>query len=322
MQYRPLGRTGLDVSIVSLGTGGQSRLGRATHGDDEQSKRVVRRALDLGVNLFDTAPGYMGTEELLGNALKGVPRSSYMVTTKAPAVGRRGGVVGPEEIIGSCEESCRQLDSDYVDGLQFHNVRAEDYNDLVERLYPVAARLKAEGKVRFIGLTEMMEGRNQTDPSRGGDPAHHMAARAAADGLWDTVSLKYGILNQVAEREVFPAATAHGVGVLNMSSIRMKLVRPADLEALIVDWKQRGLLEPDALPDRDPLGFLVHGAVPSVIAAAYKFAVEPEAVSSVVIGTGNPDHLEENVSAVLAGPLPHQDSARLRALFGLIVEGV
>lgn len=322
MTYRPLGRTGIEVSVASLGTGGQSRLGRATHGDDRQSVRVVRRALELGINLIDTAPGYMGTEELLGEALAGVPRTRYMIATKAAAVGRDGSAATPEEVIGSCEESLRRLRTDYVDGFQFHNVRLEDYDDIVDRLYPAAARLKEQGKVRFIGLTELMEGRTQTNASRGGDPAHRMAARAVEDGLWDIIGLKYGILNQVAEREVLPKARTHGVGVLNMSSIRVKLARLDDLEALFADWKQRGLLEKDALPDRDPLGFLVHGEVASAIAAAYKFAIADDAISTVVVGTGNVAHLEENVAAILGGPLSREDSGHLRRLFGHIVEGV
>src|SRR5687768_15556558 len=66
MDYRTLGRTGLRVSVASLGTGGQSRLGQTTHGDPAESARVIRRALELGINLFDTAPNYANTEEFLG----------------------------------------------------------------------------------------------------------------------------------------------------------------------------------------------------------------------------------------------------------------
>ena len=86
MQYRTLGRTGLNVSIASLGTGGQSRLGMATHADPKESIRLVHRPLDLGINFFDTAPTYLGTEALLGEALSGVPRDSYFVATKVMPV--------------------------------------------------------------------------------------------------------------------------------------------------------------------------------------------------------------------------------------------
>lgn len=319
MIYRPLGRTGIEVSLVSLGTGGQSRLGRTTHQDDSVSRQVVHKALDLGINLFDTAPGYLGTEELLGDALVGIPRTRYIVATKASYATRDGELVEPEDIIASLDQSLRHLRSDYVDGLQFHNVRVEDYEAVAERFYPAARRLKEEGKIRFIGLTEQMDGRNNP---RGGDPAHEMATRAAQDGIWDSIGVKYGILNQAAARELFPAARAHGVGILNMSSIRVKLASRQELESLIASWKQRDLLGEDDLPDVDPLGFLVHDEVHSVVEAGYRFAAEPEAISSVVVGTGNPAHLEANVAAVLAGPLPAADSAWLRMLFGHITEGV
>src|SRR4051794_14626144 len=70
MKYRTLGRTGVNVSVVGLGTGGQSRLGQMTHKDAGESARVVRRALELGINLIDTAPNYADTEAFLGEVLQ------------------------------------------------------------------------------------------------------------------------------------------------------------------------------------------------------------------------------------------------------------
>src|SRR3954471_11328004 len=90
MQYRPLGRTGVNVSVVGLGTGGQSRLGQLTHKDSGESARVVRRALELGINLIDTAPNYADTEMFLGEVLRDVPRASYLLATKAEMATRDG----------------------------------------------------------------------------------------------------------------------------------------------------------------------------------------------------------------------------------------
>ena len=82
MTYRSLGRTGLQVSLASLGTGGLSRLGQANHGDRAASIALIDRARELGINLFDTAPVYGESESILGEAMKNVPRSEYIVATK------------------------------------------------------------------------------------------------------------------------------------------------------------------------------------------------------------------------------------------------
>jgi aryl-alcohol dehydrogenase-like predicted oxidoreductase len=312
MQYRPFGRTGLEISLVSLGTGGPSRLGQATHADEAQSTRVVRRALDLGVNLIDTAPAYMESERLLGLALRGVPRASYLLATKVSPGKTAGTLIDAQGLIASCEASLRHLGLETIDLLQLHGPRPDLYAAIVERLYPALEQLRAAGKVRFLGVTE----------SAAADPAHKMLPKAIASGLWDSVMIKYGILNQGAEREVLPLAQKHSVAVLDMSSVRDTLSRPALLEATLAEWKERGLLADDALPAERPLDFLIHDGVDSVVSAGYKFSAAQAAVTSVVVGTGSVAHLEANTASILGPPLPPEDEARLRALFGHVHEPV
>jgi aryl-alcohol dehydrogenase-like predicted oxidoreductase len=88
MQYRTLGRTGLQVSLVSLGTGGPSNFGQRTGLDLQGQKALIREALDLGINFFDTAAAYRDSEKLLGQALQDVPRDKYILATKASILGR------------------------------------------------------------------------------------------------------------------------------------------------------------------------------------------------------------------------------------------
>jgi predicted aldo/keto reductase-like oxidoreductase len=194
----------------------------------------------------------------------------------------------------------------------------------------VARRLQEQGKVRFIGVTEPMPGAalepgsknavTAEETASGGSAftGHEMVVQAANDGIWDVVMLKYGVLDQSAARSALAAAKAAGLGVLNMSAVRGALVTPTALEATLLEWKAKGLLDPGALSETDPLEFVIHDNVSSIVAAGYRFVVEEDAISTVLVGSGNIEHLEQGVEAILAGPLPPEDNARLRHLFGRV----
>jgi aryl-alcohol dehydrogenase-like predicted oxidoreductase len=109
MQYGTLGRTGLKVSLLSLGTGGPSKLGQEAGLEQRDQTALVRRALDLGVNLFDTSVGYGESESILGREFKDVPRDTYMLATKWRYQAQEGRVADPAELIaqwsGACDDS-------------------------------------------------------------------------------------------------------------------------------------------------------------------------------------------------------------------------
>ena len=204
MIYRTLGRTGLKVSLASLGTGGPSRLGQETHRDETEIRRVIARALELGVNLFDAAANYGDSEAILGRALRAVPRDQFLLATKfAPCPNIVGpAIISPEQLADSCTRSLRRLEVETVDIFQFHSVVPSMYRQVVDRLLPAAKRLQQEGKVRFLGITEYFFA----------DPAHEMLEQALADDLWDTIMVKYGIINLSAERKVLPLAYSSRAG--------------------------------------------------------------------------------------------------------------
>ncbi|MCH8159306.1 MAG: aldo/keto reductase, partial [Proteobacteria bacterium] len=179
-----------------------------------------------------------------------------------------------EQVVESCERSLRRLRIETIDIYQFHGVVPRDYRRVVDQLYPTVERLREQGKIRFNGITEYFFA----------DPAHEMLSMALQDDLWDTIMVKFGILNCSAERGVLPMAKQKSVGVLNMSAVRVKLTRPGELEKFIARWKDAGLISPDALPEKAPLDFLVHDGVKSVVAAGYKFGIEPEAISTLLVG--------------------------------------
>ena len=312
MQYRTLGRTGLKVSLLSQGTGGPSQFGQKRGLLQAEQNRLIRGCLDLGINLFDTHESYGESETILGRALKGIPRDDYILVTKW-AYPRDGDPTGdPEELTRSVERSLRNLNTDHIDVMMFHGLLAEHHDVVVERYMPVLERLRERGLVGHRGFSL----RYIVDPDQRGATA---GLKKAPD-LWDVIMLKYGILNQYAAKEMLPLALEHNIGILNMAAVRIKLPNPKLLEETISDWKSRGLVPQDALPDEDPLGWLVHDDVESIIAAAYKFAADHPAISSVITGTSNLTHLESNVRAIRNPVLDPDDSARLKRLFGHIVE--
>ena len=312
MEYRTLGRTGFEVSVLSLGSGGARALGQSIGMSQDEQTALVRRALDLGINLIDTSAIYGDSEKILGVALEGVPRDSYFLNTKWLALKDGKLVADPAMLVEGVDESLARLRTDYVDVMMFHGPLPDEYPELIERVAPTMVRLREEGKVRAVGIST----RYATDPAQ---VTGELALMEDPD-LFDVVMLKYGMLNQHAADEMFPLAIEHDVGVMNMATIRDKLPDPARLEQLIQEWKDGGQIPADSLSEKDPLGWLVHDDVDSVISAGYKFGADHPAVSTVITGTASIEHLESNVAALETPRLPAEDAQRIKDLFGSIVE--
>ena len=134
MEYRSLGRTGLRVSIAGLGCGGFSRLGLGTGKSNTEAVGLVRQALDMGVNLLDTAAAY-GTEAVDGEAIRNVPREDVVIATKA-WIPHREGRQAAERAVASLDNSLRRLGTDYVDIFQLHGVMPAAYQQAREVIAP------------------------------------------------------------------------------------------------------------------------------------------------------------------------------------------
>ena len=311
MKYRTLGRTGLEVSIIGIGGGGPTQLGQKTGVGQDGVDNLVRRALDLGINFFDTSAAYGESETILGRALKGIPRDEYILATKFhPAHGGKGDVVTPDDVVFSVEQSLERLQVDYVDVMQWHGVRAHQYHEAIENLGPTVDKLKDQGKFRFIGITE----------TYAQDPKHEMFSQALKDDLFDTAMVGYNLLSPTPEHEILPKCQELNIGVIGMVAVRRALSRPDHLKEQIARAVERGLIAKDAFDSEDPLGWLVRDHVTSLPSAGYKYVNAHPAMSVVLSGTANIDHLEENVKSILGPPLPDEDMARLRSVFGDIWE--
>ena len=309
MKYRRLGKTDLQVSIIGLGTGGPSRFGQNSGVPEVDIHKLVQHALSKGINYFDTAAGYGESESILGRALKGEPRDSYILSTKFPA-GRKDGGFTPEKLATSVENSLERLQVDTIDILQFHGPLPEYYSSERDNLAPALEKLRNAGKFRFLGLTETYSM----------DPRHEVLLQALEDDLFDTIMVGYNLMSPTPEHEILPRSMESDTGVICMVPVRLALCRPQYLQERIADAKSRGLIDEDALPEENPLGWLVGGEVSLVPAAAYKYVAAHPAIHTVLTGTANFAHLEENIEAVLGPALPEEYMARLRSIFGNIWE--
>ena len=299
MQYRKLGDTGVDVSLLSYGTGGPSKFGQATGVDDAGRARLVSRALELGVNLFDTAEAYGESEAMLGRAVKGHARDSFLIATKWSYRIADGFVTDPDEIVKSLEQSLERMQTDYVDIFQIHGMSRHKYDELTEGYIEVMQRLQQQGKTRFLGITQMLT----QDPK---NEAMSQAMDRHPD-VWDSVMFKYGIMNQWPAKRSFPLAKSSKTGILNMAPVRLTLTRPEKLNERMTEWGDND--------GENALDWLSGGDPSELIRKGYQFAAEPPEVTTVISGTSSIAHLESNIAA-LDGTLTDEEFAKLKSAYG------
>jgi len=308
MHYTTLGRTEMRVSVAGLGCGGFSRLGLGTGGDEARAIAIVHQAVELGVNLFDTAASY-GTEAVLGKAIKSSPRDQVVICTKAPFSWSTGRAT-PDGIVAALDNSLRQLDTDYIDVYQLHGVPPANYAHAVEELAPVLLRERDKGKFRCLGITE-------TAPH---DLQHETLQQAAQDGVWDVAMIGFSMMHQNARERVFPLTREHKVGTLLMFAVRNIFSQPGRLQATLRELAADGQVGAELAANDDPLGFLVHpGGATSVVDACYRYVRHEPGVDVVLFGTGSATHLKTNIDSLLKPPLPDADHRKLGELFGHLV---
>jgi aryl-alcohol dehydrogenase-like predicted oxidoreductase len=287
--------------VAGLGCGGFSRLG-IDKGLDHAAG-IVRAAYDAGVRFFDTATVY-GTQAAVGKGLQGIDRDSYVLSTKFPYQGKSAADM---EI--ALEESLRDLKTDHVDIYHLHGVAPEDYPRARDTFVPVMRKLQQEGKLRFLGITEVFAR----------DTAHEMFALALPEDLFDVIMTGYNILNPSAAKRVLLSARAKNVGTLNMFAVR-KALHSAEQLAIDIDRiLEKGQADPALIDRNAPLGFLTQGgAATSIMDAAYRFCRHTPGVDVTLTGTGNRAHLLENLASIEKPPLPPELVEKINKLFGKV----
>jgi aryl-alcohol dehydrogenase-like predicted oxidoreductase len=307
MDYVTLGRTGLRVSVMGLGCGGPSRLGQSYGNSERESVEVVRAALAHGVTFFDTAEAY-GTEKILAEGLRGTPRTNVVISTKMSSWGGDG-PPRAARVREALEGSLKRLGTDYVDVYHIHGLGASHYDHAVDELVPEMLKLRDEGKLRSLGVTEAFAS----------DPGHEMLQRAVRDDCWDVIMVGFNILNQSARERVLTTTREKDIGVLIMFAVRRALRDPANLAEVLADLAARDLIDRDVAPDEAALDFLIHeGGATSLQDAAYRFCRYEPGVHVVLSGTGSVSHVEDNAASLTRPPLPEQDATRLREMFARV----
>ena len=308
MEYIKLGKTDLKVSVACLGCGGSSTIGKSTGKTENQSINLIKTALDLGVNFFDTANVY-GTEKILGKALKNVSRDQIVISTKHQ-ISTKDKKFSSMDIISGIENSLKELKTDYIDIFHLHGVAPKDFDHAIS-LMPELMREKEKGKFRFLGITES-------------SPIDHnqiTISKALNTNYFDVIMLAFSIMNQNAKKEILPKTMSKNIGTMSMFVVRSLFSVKGRLKKEIdrlVNYKQ---LPEWFLDEKEPLEiFLKDSGAHNIIDACYRYVRHQKGIDTVLFGTGDIDHLKKNIRSIVNSKLSDECINRFNQYFSHLKE--
>jgi aryl-alcohol dehydrogenase-like predicted oxidoreductase len=323
MEMRVFGRSGLRLSALGFGCGAVGGL--MVRGDPRDQERAIARALEAGVNYFDTAVQYGDgeSEKNLGRALQSLKRSDLVVGTKVRLPAADSSRIG-DAIAQSLDGSLSRLRLDRVDIFHLHNSitangggPALSVRQVLDEVVPAFERLRQAGKIRFLGLTGV------------GDTAALL--QVIDSGKFDSAQVVYNMLNPSAASGLpvnYPAqdygrlldhARAAGTGVIGIrvlaggalsgSAARHPIASPppapiGSAMSYDADVARARRLEP----------LVAEGFAASLTEAATRFALSQPAIGTILVGIATPEQFEGALDAVKKGPLPAAALDRLSVL--------
>lgn len=307
MQYLTFGRTGLRVSKVGLGCGGHSRLGQNYGNSEADSVRVVRAAVDLGINYIDTATNYR-TEPIVGKALTELKREELIISSKfSPRDVIDGSQPVETGVREAVDASLQRLGTEYIDVYHVHGLQPEHTEIALEQIVPVLQACREAGKIRHLAVSEMF----------GGDTDHRMYPAVADADVFDVFMVGFNVLNPSARKSVFPLTMKRGVGTEIMFAIRNVLYKPDRFRETVQSLIGEGSIDETVFGGADPVEFLFGKEDPEVMAEwSYRYAAWEPGADILLSGTGKVEHLKANISSILKGPLEPETKARFDAVFG------
>jgi len=299
MEYARLGNTGMKVSRICLGCMGFGDAERWIHKwvlNDENSRPIIKKALELGINFFDTANVYSigASEEILGRALKDfAKRDEVVIATKVHGKmreGPNGGGLSRKAILSEIDNSLKRLETDYVDLYQIHRW---DYETPIEETMEALNDVVKAGKARYIGASAMWAWQFQK--------ALHVAEK---HGWTRFVSMQnhLNLIYREEEREMLPLCREEKIGSIPYSPLASgRLTRDRSAESTLrSETDQIQKMKYDAFADADQM--IVervaetaekHGFSRTQIALAW--LLQKEAVTAPIIGATKISHLEEAI---------------------------
>jgi L-galactose dehydrogenase/L-glyceraldehyde 3-phosphate reductase len=323
MQLRDFGRTGMRLSVLGFGCGAVG--GIMVRGDAADQERLVARALDVGVNYFDTAVLYGDgeSEKNLGRVLKKLKPSGAVVGTKVRVPADAFGRIA-DAVTTSLEGSLARLGLDHVDIFHLHNPITENgggpalsARQVLDEVVPAFERLRQQGKIRYLGISAV-----------GDTAALHQVTDS---GRFDSAQIVYNMLNPSAAEELPPNYPAQdyrrlfdrtreaGVGVVGIrvlaggalsgSAARHPIASPAPEpigSAMNYDA--------DIARARRLMPLVEEGFASSLTEAATRFALSHPAMGTILVGMATPQEFESAFAAVEKGPLPQVALERLSKL--------
>jgi len=323
MEMRVYGRNGMRVSALGFGCGAVGGL--MVRGDPRDQERAVARALEAGVNYFDTAVQYGdgASETNLGRVLQSLKPMGAIVGTKVRLLPADAGRIG-EAVARSLDGSLARLKRERVDILHLHNAITESgggsalsVRQVLDEVVPAFERLRQDGKVRFLGLTAV-----------GDTAALHQVIDS---GKFDSAQVVYNMLNPSAATALPPAYPAQDYERL------FDRTRAAGTGVIAIRVLAGGALSgsavrhPTASPPPAPIGSAMNydadvararrlqplvreGFAESLTEAATRFALSQPGIGTLLVGMATPGQFEESLAAVEKGPLPSAALDRVSAL--------
>jgi L-galactose dehydrogenase/L-glyceraldehyde 3-phosphate reductase len=323
MEMRVFGRSGLRLSALGFGCGAVGGL--MVRGNPRDQERAVARALDAGVNYFDTAVQYGDgeSEKNLGRALQSLKRSDRVVGTKVRLPPTDVGRIG-DAIAQSLDGSLSRLRLDRVDICHLHNsITASGggpvlaVRQVLEDVVPTFERLRQAGKIRFLGLTAV-----------GDTEALHQVIDS---GKFDSAQVVYNMLNPSAASglpanypaqdygRLFDRSKAAGTGVIGIRVLAGGALSGSAARHPIASPPPAPIgsamsYEADVARARRLQPLVAEGFAASLTEAATRFALSQPAIGTILVGIATPEQFEEALKAVEKGPLPAAALDRLSAL--------